>query len=97
MHSSEFRTSVDYSGNKSIQERRQNGSDWKLENISLSYKILIFFFHEFQVIFDAFKKRGPSDIALDDIGLTKGKCNESNYVEPTVIPVVTTVPSVPSK
>lgn len=68
----------------------------KLKNVSLNCKIL-FFFHELQIIFDAFKKRGPSDIAVDDIGLIKGKCNDSTYVEPTVIPPVTTVPSVPSK
>lgn len=75
--------------NRMVQHR-------KLKNVSLNYKILTFF-HELQVIFDAFKKHGPSDIALDDIGLTKGKCNESIYVEPTVIPTATTVPSVPSK
>jgi len=93
MPSSECGTCVDYSGNKNIKERRQN---------DLAEKCLIKlqnsnFFHEFQVIFDAFKRSGPSDIALDDIGLTNGKCNESIYVEPTVIPAATTAPSVPSK
>lgn len=73
----------------------------RLEDVSLSYNVLFFlccfFLNEFQVIIDAIKKNGASDIALDDIGLTKGKCNESNYVEPTAFPVVTTTPSGPSK
>lgn len=69
----------------------------RLEDVSLSYNVLFYFFlNEFQVIIDAIKKNGASDIALDDIGLTKGKCNESNYVEPTAFPVITT-PSGPSK
>ncbi|XP_039911857.1 enteropeptidase isoform X2 [Hirundo rustica] len=49
-----------------------------------------------QVILDAFKRRGPSDIAVDDIGLAKGKCNETNYVEPTLRPTVPTTPLVPT-
>jgi len=53
--------------------------------------------NEFQVIFDAFTRIAPREIALDDISLTEGKCNESNYVEPTAFPIATTTASVPSK
>ncbi|KAF4789083.1 transmembrane protease, serine 15 [Turdus rufiventris] len=64
------------------------GNNWIYGQVTLNET------SDFKVIFDAFKRRGPSDIAVDDIGLTKGKCNESNYVEPTVRPTVTTTPSV---
>ncbi|XP_009882165.1 PREDICTED: enteropeptidase [Charadrius vociferus] len=73
-----------------FQKEGNYGNNWIYGQVTLNET------SDFKVIFDAFKKRGPSDIALDDIGLTKGKCNDSIYVEPTVIPVVTTVPSVPT-
>uniref|UniRef100_A0A8C3KHB0 Enteropeptidase n=1 Tax=Calidris pygmaea TaxID=425635 RepID=A0A8C3KHB0_9CHAR len=73
-----------------FQKEGNYGNNWNYGQVTLNET------SDFKVIFDAFKKRGPSDIALDDIGLTKGKCNESNSVEPTVIPVATTVPSVPT-
>ncbi|XP_030310831.1 enteropeptidase [Calypte anna] len=73
-----------------FQKEGNYGNKWNYGQVTLNET------SDFKVIFDAFKKRGPSDIALDDIGLTKGKCNESNYVDPTVIPDVTTVPSVPT-
>ncbi|XP_072708945.1 enteropeptidase [Ciconia boyciana] len=73
-----------------FQKEGNYGNNWNYGQVTLNET------SDFKVIFDAFKKRGPSDIALDDIGLTKGKCNESIYVEPTVIPTVTTVPSVPT-
>ncbi|KAM6211300.1 LOW QUALITY PROTEIN: enteropeptidase [Sarcoramphus papa] len=73
-----------------FQKEGNYGNHWNYGQVTLNET------SDFKVIFDAFKKRGPSDIALDDIGLTKGKCNESIYVEPTVIPTVTTVPSVPT-
>ncbi|KAK4830638.1 hypothetical protein QYF61_012481 [Mycteria americana] len=73
-----------------FQKEGNYGNNWNYGQVTLNET------SDFKVIFDAFKKRGPSDIALDDISLTKGKCNESIYVEPTVIPTVTTVPSVPT-
>ncbi|XP_069801753.1 enteropeptidase isoform X2 [Dendropsophus ebraccatus] len=38
------------------------------------------------VAFEAIKNPGFSDIALDDIKLSAGKCNESGFVEPTRVP-----------
>uniref|UniRef100_A0A663EFC8 Enteropeptidase n=1 Tax=Aquila chrysaetos chrysaetos TaxID=223781 RepID=A0A663EFC8_AQUCH len=73
-----------------FQKEGNYGNNWNYGQVTLNET------SDFKVIFDAFKKHGPSDIALDDIGLTKGKCNESIYVEPTVIPTATTVPSVPT-
>lgn len=66
----------------------------KSENLLLNSKCL---FHEFQVIFEAHKTRGLSDIALDDISLTSGICKESIYPEPTLVPTVATTTSLPSK
>ncbi|NXI60948.1 ENTK Enteropeptidase, partial [Anseranas semipalmata] len=73
-----------------FQKEGNYGNNWNYGQVTLNET------SGFKVIFDAFKKSGASDIALDDIDLTKGKCNESNYVEPTVLPVVTTTPSVPT-
>ncbi|XP_040440240.1 enteropeptidase [Falco naumanni] len=73
-----------------FQKEGNYGNNWHYGQVTLNET------SDFKVIFDAFKKRGPSDIALDDIGLTKGKCNESMYIEPTAIPPVTTVPSAPT-
>uniref|UniRef100_A0A663N6Y9 Enteropeptidase n=1 Tax=Athene cunicularia TaxID=194338 RepID=A0A663N6Y9_ATHCN len=73
-----------------FQKEGNYGNNWNYGQVTLNET------SDFKVIFDAFKKRGPSDIALDDIGLTKGKCNQSIHVEPTVIPTVTTVPTVPT-
>ncbi|KAM9301103.1 enteropeptidase [Morus bassanus] len=83
--------SIEHGLEKIIFQKEENyGNNWNYGQVTLNER------SDFKVIFDAFKKHGPSDIALDDIGLTKGKCNESIYVEPTVIPTVTTVPSVPT-
>ncbi|NXO99434.1 ENTK Enteropeptidase, partial [Certhia brachydactyla] len=76
---------------KTIFEKEGNyGNNWNYGQVTLNET------SDFKVIFDAFKKRGPSDIAVDDIGLTKGKCNENNYIEPTVRPTVPTTPLVPT-
>ncbi|NXN79529.1 ENTK Enteropeptidase, partial [Bombycilla garrulus] len=64
------------------------GDNWNYGQVTLNET------SDFKVIFDAFKRRGASDIAVDDIGLTKGQCNEDNYVEPTVRPTVATTPLV---
>uniref|UniRef100_A0A8C3TP71 Transmembrane serine protease 15 n=1 Tax=Catharus ustulatus TaxID=91951 RepID=A0A8C3TP71_CATUS len=82
-------TSDGHGQEKIIFEKEGNyGNNWNYGQVTLNET------SDFKVIFDAFKRRGPSDIAVDDIGLTKGKCNEDNYVEPTVRPTVTTTPSV---
>ncbi|OWK62716.1 Enteropeptidase [Lonchura striata] len=76
---------------KIIFEKEGNyGNNWNYGQVTLNET------SDFKVIFDAFKRRGPSDIAMDDIGLTKGKCNEENYVEPTVRPTAATTPLAPS-
>ncbi|NXO15297.1 ENTK Enteropeptidase, partial [Oriolus oriolus] len=66
------------------------GNNWNYGQVTLNET------SDFKVIFDAFKRYDLSDIAVDDIGLTEGKCNESNYVEPTVRPTVATTPLVPT-
>ncbi|KAM4047238.1 enteropeptidase [Anomaloglossus baeobatrachus] len=48
------------------------------------------------VAFEAIKNPGFSDIALDDIKLSAGKCNESGYVEPTRVPTPPTTTIQPS-
>ncbi|XP_064008223.1 enteropeptidase [Pogoniulus pusillus] len=73
-----------------FQKEGNYGNYWNYGQVTLNET------SDFKVIFDAFKMPGASDIALDDIGLTKGKCDESIYVEPTAIPTVTTAPSGPS-
>ncbi|NXP53058.1 ENTK Enteropeptidase, partial [Heliornis fulica] len=90
-----YRLSVSVSNEQGLekiifQKEGNYGNKWNYGQVTLNET------SDFKVIFDAFKKHSPSDIALDDIGLTKGKCNESIYVEPTVIPDVTTAPSVPT-
>ncbi|XP_054249059.1 enteropeptidase [Indicator indicator] len=73
-----------------FQKEGNYGNYWNYGQVTLNET------SDFKVIFDAFKRPGPSDIALDDISLTKGKCDESVYVEPTPVPTVTTAPSVPT-
>ncbi|NWV00866.1 ENTK Enteropeptidase, partial [Upupa epops] len=73
-----------------FQKEGNYGNNWNYGQVTLNET------SDFKVIFDAFKTRGPSDIALDDIGLTKGKCNDSIYVDPTAIPTTTAVPSGPT-
>ncbi|XP_064379657.1 enteropeptidase [Dromaius novaehollandiae] len=73
-----------------FQKEGNYGNNWNFGQVTLNDSSY------FKVIFDAFKRPGQSDIALDDIGLTKGKCNESIYLEPTVVPTSPTVPSLPT-
>ncbi|NXR49087.1 ENTK Enteropeptidase, partial [Hippolais icterina] len=76
---------------KIIFEKEGNyGNNWNYGQVTLNE------ISDFKVIFDAFKRRGASDIAVDDIGLTKGKCNDNNYVEPTLRPTVPTTPLAPT-
>ncbi|XP_032535245.1 enteropeptidase [Chiroxiphia lanceolata] len=83
--------SDEYDLEKVIFEKEGNyGDKWNYGQVTLNET------SDFKVIFDAFKKRSPSDIAVDDIGLTKGKCDDSDYIEPTAMPTTTTAPSVPT-
>ncbi|XP_071428892.1 enteropeptidase isoform X4 [Pithys albifrons albifrons] len=81
----------EYGLEKVIFKKEGNyGNQWNYGQVTLNET------SDFKVILDAFKRRSPSDIAVDDIGLTKGKCNESNYIEPTAVPTVPTTASVPT-
>ncbi|MEE6468150.1 hypothetical protein FKM82_008179 [Ascaphus truei] len=48
------------------------------------------------VAFDAIKNQGFSDIAIDDIGLAPGRCNESAFPQPTHVPTIPTTTLLPS-
>ncbi|XP_065597911.1 enteropeptidase isoform X6 [Cyrtonyx montezumae] len=73
-----------------FQKEGNYGNNWIYGQVTLNET------SDFKVVFDAFTRIAPSEIALDDISLTEGKCNESNYVEPTAFPITTTTPSVPT-
>uniref|UniRef100_A0A669QZQ2 Enteropeptidase n=1 Tax=Phasianus colchicus TaxID=9054 RepID=A0A669QZQ2_PHACC len=73
-----------------FQKEGNYGKNWIYGQVTLNET------SDFKVIFDAFTRIAPSEIALDDISLTEGKCNESNYVEPTAFPIATTTASVPT-
>ncbi|XP_003783951.1 enteropeptidase [Otolemur garnettii] len=70
---------------KTIFQREGNyGENWNYGQVTLNETV------EFKVAFNAFKNRVLSDIALDDISLTSGMCNESLYPEPTPLPELPT-------
>ncbi|XP_019384310.1 PREDICTED: enteropeptidase [Crocodylus porosus] len=73
-----------------FQKEGNYGNNWNYGQITLNET------SDFQVIFEAHKKRGLSDIALDDISLTSGICKESIYPEPTLVPTVATTTSLPT-
>uniref|UniRef100_A0A674K742 Transmembrane serine protease 15 n=1 Tax=Terrapene triunguis TaxID=2587831 RepID=A0A674K742_9SAUR len=73
-----------------FQKEGNYGNNWNYGQVTLNET------SDFKVIFDAFKKPGLSDIALDDIGLISGQCKESIYPEPTLVPTSTTPPSLPT-
>ncbi|XP_069616985.1 enteropeptidase [Ranitomeya imitator] len=66
------------------------GPNWNFGQITLNET------SELSVAFEAIKNPGFSDIALDDIKLSAGKCNESGYVEPTRVPTPPTTTIQPS-
>ncbi|OXB75183.1 UNVERIFIED_CONTAM: hypothetical protein H355_003310, partial [Colinus virginianus] len=76
--------------NRIFQKEGNYGNNWIYGQVTLNET------SDFKVAFDAFTRIAPSEIALDDISLTEGKCNESNYVEPTAFPITTTTPSIPT-
>ncbi|EHB06218.1 Enteropeptidase [Heterocephalus glaber] len=68
---------------KTIFQKEGNyGENWNYGQVTLNET------GEFKVAFNAFKKQRLSDIALDDISLTHGICNESLYPEPTLVPTL---------
>ncbi|KAJ6662469.1 hypothetical protein lerEdw1_011883 [Lerista edwardsae] len=73
-----------------FQKEGNYGNNWHYGQVTLNET------SNFKVAFDAFKRFGWDDIALDDIGLTNGVCTNSVYPEPTHVPIVTTTPQQPS-
>uniref|UniRef100_A0A8C0WFD5 Enteropeptidase n=1 Tax=Castor canadensis TaxID=51338 RepID=A0A8C0WFD5_CASCN len=74
---------------KTIFERQGNyGENWNYGQVTLNETV------EFKVAFNGFKNQLMSDIALDDISLTYGICNESLHPEPTLVP--TSPPELPT-
>ncbi|XP_076799209.1 enteropeptidase isoform X2 [Arvicanthis niloticus] len=66
---------------KMVFQRKGNyGRHWNYGQVTLNET------GEFKVVFNAFRNRGCSTIALDDISLTNGICSESPYPEPTLVP-----------
>nr|prf enteropeptidase [Rattus norvegicus] len=66
---------------KIVFQRQENyGRNWNYGQVTLNQTV------EFKVVFNAFRNRGCSTIALDDISLTNGICSESPYPEPTLVP-----------
>ncbi|KAL2805280.1 enteropeptidase precursor [Daubentonia madagascariensis] len=73
--------SSDQNMEKTIFQKEGNyGENWNYGQVTLIEPV------EFKVAFNAFKNLFLSDIALDDISLTYGICNESLYPEPTLVP-----------
>uniref|UniRef100_A0A4X2KCD8 Enteropeptidase n=1 Tax=Vombatus ursinus TaxID=29139 RepID=A0A4X2KCD8_VOMUR len=70
-----------YDVEKTIFHKEGNyGNTWNYGQVTVNEKV------EFEVLFDAYKSGYLSDIALDDIGLASGICNQSLYPEPTLVP-----------
>ncbi|KAM4889441.1 enteropeptidase [Thomomys bottae] len=66
---------------KTIFQKEGNyGENWNYGQVTLNETA------EFKIAFNAIKNPFLSDIALDDINLTHGICNESLYPEPTLVP-----------
>ncbi|XP_074066503.1 enteropeptidase [Macrotis lagotis] len=75
--------STKYDTEKTIFHKEGNyGATWNYGQVTINEKV------EFEVLFDAYKNGYLSDIALDDISLASGICNESPYPEPTPVPTL---------
>ncbi|XP_069928012.1 enteropeptidase isoform X1 [Oryctolagus cuniculus] len=80
-----YKLSINISNDQNIektvfQKEGNYGENWNYGQVTLNETV------EFKVAFNAFKRQLLSDIALDDITLTQGVCNESLYPEPTLVP-----------
>ncbi|XP_066477386.1 enteropeptidase [Tiliqua scincoides] len=81
----------DHDTEKTVFQKEGNyGNNWHFGQVTLNET------SNFKVAFDAFKRFGWDDIALDDISLTNGGCADSVYPEPTHVPIVTTTPQQPT-
>ncbi|XP_068930890.1 enteropeptidase [Petaurus breviceps papuanus] len=79
-----YRLSINISSKnveKTIFHKEGNyGNAWNYGQVTINETV------EFEVFFDAYKNGPLSDIALDDISLASGTCNDSLYLEPTLVP-----------
>uniref|UniRef100_F6PY06 Transmembrane serine protease 15 n=1 Tax=Ornithorhynchus anatinus TaxID=9258 RepID=F6PY06_ORNAN len=83
--------SDEHNGEKTVFQKEGNyGDNWNYGQVTLNETV------PFQVAFDAHRNRGPSDIALDDVGLAAGSCNAGPYPEPTPVPTTTAAPEFPT-
>ncbi|KAJ7320479.1 hypothetical protein JRQ81_019990, partial [Phrynocephalus forsythii] len=73
-----------------FQKEGNYGNNWNYGQITLNET------SSFKVAFDALKKPGWDDIAIDDIGLANGSCKENVYPEPTLVPTTPTTPLLPT-
>ncbi|XP_004639153.1 enteropeptidase [Octodon degus] len=73
-------SSGDYMEKTVFQKEGNYGENWNYGQVTLNETV------EFKVAFNALKNPMLSDIALDDISLTHGICNQSLYPEPTLVP-----------
>uniref|UniRef100_A0ABM5FV81 Enteropeptidase n=1 Tax=Pogona vitticeps TaxID=103695 RepID=A0ABM5FV81_9SAUR len=73
-----------------FQKEGNFGNNWNYGQITLNET------SSFKVAFEALKRPGWDDIALDDIGLTNGGCRENVYPEPTLVPTTPTTPQLPT-
>ncbi|XP_006145656.1 enteropeptidase [Tupaia chinensis] len=81
--------SSDQNVEKTVFQKEGNyGENWNYGQVTLNETVT------FKVSINAFKNKLLSDIALDDISLTHGICNESLYPEPTLVP--TSPPELPT-
>ncbi|XP_053312823.1 enteropeptidase [Spea bombifrons] len=73
-----------------FQKEGNYGQNWNHGQVTLNET------SEIVVAFDAIRNQGFSDIAIDDIGLLIGSCNESAYPEPTRVPTLPTTTTAPT-
>uniref|UniRef100_A0A8C5SPJ7 Transmembrane serine protease 15 n=1 Tax=Laticauda laticaudata TaxID=8630 RepID=A0A8C5SPJ7_LATLA len=73
-----------------FQKEGNYGNNWNYGQITLNET------STFKVAFEAFKRPGWHDIAIDDIGLLNGACAESMYPEPTLVPTTPTTLLLPT-
>ncbi|XP_026267732.2 enteropeptidase isoform X1 [Urocitellus parryii] len=88
-----YKLSINISNDKNMektifQKEGNYGENWNYGQVTLNET------EEFKVVFSAIKNQILSDIALDDISLTQGICNQSLYPEPTLVP--TSPPELPT-
>ncbi|XP_078514486.1 enteropeptidase [Lissotriton helveticus] len=73
-----------------FQKEGNYGNNWNFGQVTLNTT------SNLTVAFDAFTNGYTSDVALDDIALMQGPCNESGYPEPTLVPTIPTTTLLPT-